>query len=71
MESLYAGGMASRIEKEASRVETEPAAGEFYDKGASPLFCKRELKPLSRTGLLYQLQLSSRMCQAKRLFEYR
>ena len=31
------------------------------------LFCKRELKPLSRTGLLYQLQLSSRMCQAKRL----
>lgn len=50
MESFYAGGIASRIEKEASRVETEPAAGEFYDKGASPLFCKRELKPLSRTG---------------------
>ncbi|TWM68048.1 hypothetical protein CHCC14814_0988 [Bacillus paralicheniformis] len=38
------------MKKRGSGVETEPAAGTFRDKGASPLFCKRELKPLSKTG---------------------
>lgn len=51
MESFYAGGIASRIEKEASRVETEPAAGEFTIVVQAPLFAKESLNRLA--GLAY------------------